>query len=143
MTSLARRASRRPSVTALVAFVGLALVADACAPLGLYRPGDVDNPEEVDVVLYDASIALRPTLVARGKVGLEILNQGELEHGVRIVGPGIDEQSDEFLVPGQRLRMTVKLGPGTYVVSCPDGNHAALGMRAELVVVERTSWFRR
>ena len=140
MTPLAHRPSRHPLVTALFA---LALVGGACAPLGLYRPGDVDHPEAVDVILYDASVTVRPSLVARGKVGLEILNQGELEHGVRIVGPGVDEQSDEFLVPGQHLRMTVKLGPGTYVVSCPDGNHAALGMRAELVVVESTSSFRR
>jgi uncharacterized cupredoxin-like copper-binding protein len=117
--------------------------ASGCASVGLHRPGNEDAPEVVDVVLTDRSIDVSPSLVARGKIGLEIVNEGQLEHGFRIVGPGTDEQSDEFLTPGGHRRLWVKLGPGTFRLSCPDGNHAELGMWSRLVVTDDVSWFRR
>jgi Sulfocyanin (SoxE) domain len=114
-----------------------------CAQLGLYRPGTADAPEVLDAVLTDTSIQLWPRQVARGKVNLEIVNQGLLEHGIRLVGPGVDEQSSELLGPGEHRRVSFKLGPGTYRLFCPDGNHAELGMWAQLVVGESPTWFRR
>jgi hypothetical protein len=117
--------------------------ASGCASLGLQRPGSADAPEVLDVVLTDRSIDVWPRLVARGKVGLEIVNHGQLEHGFRIVGPGTDEQSDEFLTPGEHRRVWLKLGVGTFRIFCPDGNHADLGMWSRLVVIEDVSWFRR
>jgi hypothetical protein len=119
-----------------------ALVA-GCAPLGLHPPGTPNDPEIVEVVLTDTSVVPRPRLVARGKVGLELVNRGHLEQGFRVVGPGVDEQSDEFLGPDEHRRLWLKLAPGTYRLFCPDGNHAALGMSAELVVTDTVGWFRR
>jgi hypothetical protein len=128
---------------ALACVLGSASVVTGCAPLGLFRRGAADAPEVVEVVLRDASIDVWPSLVARGRVGLEIVNHGQLEHGVRIVGPGLDDQSEELLVPGQHRRLWVKLVPGTFRIFCPDGNHADLGMWAHLVVTDQVSWFRR
>jgi uncharacterized cupredoxin-like copper-binding protein len=82
-------------------------------------------------------------MVGRGKVTFEISNEGQLEHGLHIVGPGIDDQSDEFLVPGQHRSVTLKLGEGTYRLSCPDGNHADLGMWAKIEVTDSPGWARR
>jgi hypothetical protein len=117
--------------------------AAGCVPLGLQRPGTEDAPEIVNVELTDSSIDVWPRLVARGKVGLDIVNDGQLEHGLHIVGPGVDEQTDEFLVTGQRRRIWLKLAPGTFRVECPDGDHAARGMVSTLVVADQVSWFRR
>jgi hypothetical protein len=117
--------------------------APGCAQLGLYQPGTADAPEVLEVSLRDDSILVRPRLVARGKVTLDIANDGTLEHGFRLVGPGVDEQSQEFLGPGDHRRVSFKLEPGTYRLFCPDGNHAALGMWAQLVVGASSSWFRR
>jgi hypothetical protein len=128
-------------------FARLAVVAGltlgACAPLGLYRPGDGNAPEVLDVVLREGRVDVSPSLVARGKVELDIVNEGTLEHGIHIVGPGVDEQSDELIVPGQHSRLIVRLTPGTYVLTCPDGDHAARGMRTTLTVVDSTGSFRR
>lgn len=119
------------------------LAAAGCAELGVYRPGDGNTPEVLAVELRDARIDVRPHMVARGRVALDIVNHGTLEHGVRIVGPGTDDTSEEFLVPGQRRRVVLKLEPGTFRIFCPDGNHADLGMWAQVVVTETPTWFRR
>ena len=120
-----------------------AAVLGGCATLGLQQPGTADAPEVLTVVLTDTSIDVWPSLVARGKVGLEIINGGQLEHGVHVIGPGTDEQSDEFLTTGEHRRLWLKLGPGTFRIFCPDGDHAARGMSARLVVTEDGRWFRR
>jgi hypothetical protein len=124
-----------------LAFCALALAA--CAPLGIVQPGTPQAPEVLKVSLTDGSIAVRPRMVARGKIGLEVVNDGALEHGLHVVGPGVDEQSDEFLTPGQRRMMWLDLAPGTFRVSCPDGDHAERGMSAHFIVTDRASWFRR
>ena len=127
-----------------VAFVAAVTVAGGCAHArGCPAPGNADAPERLDVVLTDASIDVWPGVVARGKVGLEIVNDGQLEHGFRVTGPGIDEQSDEFLTPGEHRRLSLKLGPGTFRIFCPDGDHAERGMWARLVVADDVGWFRR
>jgi len=123
--------------------LGFALAVGACAPLGLYRPGDGTTPEKLDVVLREGGVDVFPSLVARGKVELDIVNEGALEHGIHVVGPGVDEQSDELIVPGQHSRLILRLTPGTYVLTCPDGDHAARGMRTTLTVTDSTGSFRR
>jgi hypothetical protein len=133
------RRPRRPALAGL-----LALAAGAgCAPLGLLRPGDRDTPEVLDVVLRDDSIDVWPSLVGPGRLALEVSNRGALEHGFRVVGPGLDEPSDESLGPGEHRRMWLKVLPGTYRLFCPDGKHAAQGMSAALTVIEKIGWFRR
>jgi hypothetical protein len=123
---------------------GAALLAAAgCAEMGLHRPGDANAPEVVHVELRDARLDVSPTMVAKGNVVFEIENDGELEHGLQIVGPGTDEKSEEFLVPGQHRHMTMKLADGTFRIFCPDGNHADLGVRAQIVVTDSPGWFRR
>lgn len=121
----------------------LALCFACCSTLGVFRPGTEDAPELVSVTLTDDSIDVSPSLVGRGKVDLEVRNDGQLEHAFQIVGPGTDETSDEFLTTGQRRQIRLKLEPGTFRVFCPDGDHAKRGMSARLVVTERVGWFRR
>jgi hypothetical protein len=133
----------RGRALALAVVLGLAAGLAGCAPLGVFRPGTEDVPEVITVTLTDTSVDVWPGLVARGKVGLEFVNDGELEHSFQILGPGTDESSDEFLTPGQRRRVWVKLAPGTFRIFCPDGDHAKRGMTARLTVTDDARWFRR
>jgi hypothetical protein len=128
---------------ALAVTLEITLATIGCAPLGVFRPGSEDDPEIVSVTMTDTSIDVSPSLVGRGKIGLDIRNDGQLEHAYRLVGPGADEGSDEFLTTGQHRLVSVKLEPGTFRLYCPDGDHAARGMSARLVVTERVGWFRR
>jgi hypothetical protein len=123
--------------------VAVAAAACGCASLGLRRPGTADDPELVDVVVTDTSLEVEPGLVGRGKIGLELVNNGQLQHAVRVVGPGVDERSDELLTPGARGRLWLKLGPGTYRIFCPDGDHADRGLSSSLVVGDDVNMFRR
>jgi hypothetical protein len=120
-----------------------ALAAVGCSTFGIYRPGTEDAPEVVTVTLTDTSIDVSPSLVGRGKVDLELRNDGQLEHAYHVTGPGTDEESEEFLTSGQHRRVALKLAPGTFRIFCPDGDHAKLGMDARLVVTDRVGWFRR
>jgi hypothetical protein len=127
----------------LVLLVAAGGAGAGCSQLGIGRPGGADAPEVLRVELRDTRIDVSPHTVASGKVVFEIVNEGQLEHGVRIVGPGTDDQSDEFLVPGQRRTVPIKLGEGTFRIFCPDGNHADLGVWAQFVVVDSPGLFRR
>jgi uncharacterized cupredoxin-like copper-binding protein len=52
-------------------------------------------------------------------------------------------RTSELLSPGERQKIPVDLKVGHYRLYCPDGDHAARGMDAEVVVTESVSWFRR
>jgi hypothetical protein len=116
----------------------LLVVASACASLGLTQRGP-DEPEVVRVVLTDKSLEISPRTIEAGKVAFDIEDGAELQHSVRIEGPGTDEQSDDLLYAGQRQRLWLKLEPGTFHLYCPDGDHAARGISAHLVVTPRAS----
>jgi hypothetical protein len=117
------------------AFVALALTA-ACAPLGLHAPGTDAEPETLTVTFEDSAVTLTPAQVARGKVVLDVENKGSLEHSVRVDGPGLGDRDAEFVSPGHHRRIPLRLEPGTYRVSCPDGDHAERGLSAKLVVTD-------
>jgi hypothetical protein len=138
----------RPSKESGSAVFAVVIVLSAgalggCATLGIYRPGTDEAPEVVTVTLTDSSMDVAPPLVGTGKVGLEIVNGGQLEHGFQIVGPGTDEQSGEFLTTGEHRRLSLKLAPGAFRLFCPDDDHAKRGVSARLTVTEDARWFRR
>jgi hypothetical protein len=133
------KTSRAWLLAALVAAVPVA----SCATMSRHDRGDDVATEVLAIELDDGGLTLAPPQVARGKVTFDLTNRGRLEHAVRVVGPGIDEQVVEFLVPGEHRRQSLRLGPGTYRVFCPDGDHAEHGLSAQLVVTETATSFRR
>lgn len=131
------------SLTRALVLTLAVLPLGACATVGMHKPGSDLEPEVVDVELRDARLDLSPRQVGPGKVGLEVFNQGEIDHALRVTGPGIDEPVDTDVSPGQHRRIWVKLKPGTYRVFCPDGDHADKGVAADLSVTEDAGWHRR
>jgi glucose/arabinose dehydrogenase len=89
----------------------------------------------VDVEL-DEWVIVMPETIPAGETVFVISNAGVFVHNFRIQGEGIDETLPDDLQPGDSARLEVSLEPGTYRVTCPVLNHAALGMRLELEVSE-------
>ena len=126
---------------ALVVVVAVSMAS--CATMARRAPGPDEATEVLAIDLVDDGLTLDPPQVARGRVTLDFTNRGRLEHAVRVVGPDIDEKVAEFLGPGEHRRQSLRLGPGTYRVFCPDGDHAEHGLSAQLVVTESPTAFHR
>lgn len=124
--------------------IGLSSLLGGCAALGLGSSRAPGEPEVVEVEVRDARIDVSPRKVAAGpgKVVLQLVNNGELEHDVRVEGPGLDEPSDTALAPGQHRRTELRVRGGTYRIYCPDADHAERGVDAKLIV-DATSKFDR
>ena len=91
----------------------------------------------IDVEL-DEWVIVMPETIPVGETVFVISNAGAFVHNFRIQGQGIDETLPDDLRPGDSARLEVNLEPGTYEVTCPLLNHAALGMRLDLTVAEET-----
>lgn len=76
-----------------------------------------------------------PAAFPGGMVTFHITNQGNMEHGFKIKGNGIEQQLQSHLAPGASTDMTVQLTPGSYEVICPIIGHADLGMRLTVAVL--------
>lgn len=107
-----------------------------CAALGFGSKSAPGEPEIVEIEVRDAQLDISPRTVSvgPGKIGLEIVNNGELEHDLRVEGPGLDEPSDTSIAPGQHRRTYIRVRGGTYRIFCPDANHAERGIDGKLVV---------
>ncbi len=125
------------------ALVVVALSTASCATMGRHASSPDEASEVLAIDLVDDGLTLDPPQVGRGRVTLDLTNRGRLEHAVRVVGPDVDEKVAEFLGPGEHRRQSLRLGPGTYRVFCPDGDHAEHGLSAQLVVTETPTSFHR
>lgn len=125
--------------------IALAGLLGGCAALGLGPKTAPGDPEIVEVEVRDAHLDLSPRAVASGigKIGLEIANNGELEHDLRVEGPGLDEPVDTSIAPGQHRRVYLRVRAGTYRLYCPDADHAAQGIDGKLIVRDEPSSFNR
>jgi hypothetical protein len=131
---------RNAGVLALAGCLG------GCAALGLGSKAAPGEPEIVDIEVRDTRLGVSPLNVGAGpagKIGLEIVNNGQLEHNLRVEGPGLDEPSDTSIAPGQHRRTYVRVRAGTYRIYCPDADHAEKGVDGKLIVHEESSQFNR
>jgi uncharacterized cupredoxin-like copper-binding protein len=91
----------------------------------------------VTVTLDDYAIMPQNISVREGRVRLVASNAGRLTHNLRVEDPG--DQADplagtETAQPGDTVRTSVDLEPGTYRLRCSLANHDDLGMTGELTV---------
>jgi uncharacterized cupredoxin-like copper-binding protein len=111
-----------------------AALLGGCAALGLGSKSGPGDPEVVEVEVRDARLDVSPRKVNGEKVILQVVNNGELEHDLRVEGPGLDEPLDTAIAPGQHRRVELRVRGGSYRLYCPDANHAELGIDAKLTV---------
>jgi uncharacterized cupredoxin-like copper-binding protein len=95
----------------------------------------------VRVTLDEYAIAPQAVSVPSGRVELIARNVGRLTHNLRVERPpeSPEDQAEPLAgtptaQPGQTVRVTVALKPGTYRMRCSLANHDDLGMYGELLV---------
>lgn len=92
------------------------------------------DPGSVSVRLLDYRIEMRNTIPA-GETTFHITNSGKERHNFEIEGPGIEEELENDLAPGESGTLRVKLEPGIYRIYCPVANHdEEHGMTMQLTV---------
>ncbi len=101
--------------------------------------GDTVVLEErvVTVTLDDYAIMPQAISVREGRVRFVASNAGRLTHNLRVEEPDDGTEplgGTETAQPGDTVRTTVDLEPGTYLLRCSLANHDDLGMTGELVV---------
>ncbi len=89
----------------------------------------------IDVTLREWELEASEQAPA-GTVEFVVTNEGGLVHNFKIEGMGIEESFPDILRSGETRVLQVELVPGNYELSCPIGNHAEMGERQELEVVE-------
>jgi uncharacterized cupredoxin-like copper-binding protein len=95
-------------------------------------PIDAIQVNETEMSLDPSDITLdRP-----GTYVFRAVNVGEVVHSLRIEGNGIEERQTGEIGPGESADLTIMLGPGTYELNCPAGNHEELGLRGRVTVQE-------
>jgi hypothetical protein len=127
----ARRALLGPLAAAAIALLG------GCSD---DRPV-VESRPVVRVTLDDYAITPQDFSVPSGRVELVARNVGRLTHNLRVeVPPDTPEDQARALAstptaqPGQTVRTTVRLRPGTYRMRCTLANHDDLGEYGTLLV---------
>jgi len=89
----------------------------------------------VQVTAVEYSFTLSRTTVPAGKVMLELVNHGQDEHNLNVLG-GEGQLAGSFEnTPANGVRdLQVQLRPGSYTLFCSLPEHEQKGMKATLVV---------
>ena len=92
-------------------------------------------PARVQVVAQEFRFALSRRTIRRGRAIIELRNMGEDAHDLRLqrIG-GTRVYVWPVTEPGRAVDRELRLGPGTYRLTCSVANHAALGMEATILV---------
>jgi uncharacterized cupredoxin-like copper-binding protein len=108
----------------------LALAAAFLAALGGHS-----TPARLGVGASEFHLVLSRAAVKAGPVQIELQNEGEDPHDLRLRRiDGTHTYSIRLTSPGARRSITVRLRPGRYRLWCSVANHRALGMQAVLRV---------
>lgn len=128
-----------PAHRALLCVLATAAIA-LCAGCSDDDPVRESKPV-VQVTLDEYAIAPQDISVPSGRVELIARNVGRLTHNLRVERPpkNPEDQAEPLAStptaqPGQTVRVTVDLRPGTYRMRCSLANHDDLGMYGELQV---------
>lgn len=113
--------------------------------------GDLNDSSMIDTVggevgvstpvasmtLNEWNIGTPSDTLPAGELTFRVVNGGTMHHVLEVEGQGI-ERKTQPLGAGGRAELTVNLKPGKYELYCPlegpQGKHASLGMRREIVV---------
>lgn len=100
-------------------------------------PYEAPGPPRLGVVAKEFKLTFSRPYVKAGRLILQLDNQGEDEHNLRIArksgGPPVAAVEDT--APRQQTTIRVPVKPGLYRLWCALPKHAGLGMKARLQVV--------
>jgi LPXTG-motif cell wall-anchored protein len=115
--------------------LGLILVAAGLLTIAGGAPA-VYAQSTTTVVLAEFTFTPDRLVVPAGRDTFALQNNGRFPHNVHIEGNGlsVDVKPDGPVAGGESFSGAVTLGPGTYQVWCPVGNHREQGMIGTLTV---------
>jgi plastocyanin len=98
-------------------------------------PAAMKPPTRIQVTGKEYFYALSGKSFKQGTAIVELVNFGEIPHDLRLQRIG-DKRvyKTKVIDPGAFTDIVVKLVPGKYRLWCSIANHAALGMKATIVV---------
>jgi plastocyanin len=76
----------------------------------------------------------RVVVTGGGPLTIELENDGDLAHNIRVLGDGEEVGGTSSFPSGRTESATLRLRPGKYELLCTVGDHADLGMKGELEV---------
>jgi plastocyanin len=86
--------------------------------------------------ITETEFRLQPATVRLDRAGtyvFEAVNRGTVDHALELEGEGVEDET-ATIGGGERARLEVTLGEGTYELYCPIGNHKDQGMVGKVVV---------
>jgi hypothetical protein len=89
--------------------------------------------QTITVTLKDNEIAM-PTIIKPGPTTFNVVNAGQVEHGLTIEGNGQEQELAGDLDPGKAAPMEMDLLPGTYKVYSPGDDGEEKGLTLQLTV---------
>jgi plastocyanin len=116
----------------------LAAVALTALSAAVAAPAALTPPTRFQATAKEFYFALSSRSVKPGPAIVELVNYGEDPHDLRLqrVG-GTKVYKTPIVDPGKYYDLNLKLVPGRYKLWCGVPTHAALGMKATLVVRTR------
>jgi len=90
--------------------------------------------QDVEVSLGERRMTM-PTSVEAGDVTFTVTNDGSLDRGFKITGPGLERSFTATLPPGQSEKITVNLEPGVYQVESPAPEDPTKQLAVELTAL--------
>jgi plastocyanin len=99
------------------------------------RTVNVDGGGTVKVTAHEYAFDPdRVVVEGGGPLTIELRNDGDLAHNIRVRRDGEEIGGTPSLPSGRMESATVRLKPGKYELLCTVGDHADLGMKGELEV---------
>ena len=129
---------QEPDTVQEEATVGESTTADT-APAGSTEEATVAGPPIDTIQVNETEMSLDPSDITLDRPGTYVfraVNGGKVVHSLRIEGNGIEERQSGEIGPRESADLTITLGPGTYELNCPAGNHEELGLRGRVTVQE-------
>ena len=85
--------------------------------------------------MTDYRFTPNPIIVTAGRVRFLAANVGTVGHDFTVLTPDGSRRiaHSELVQPGDRVMLTVELGPGRYAVICTQPGHQELGMEVTLI----------
>lgn len=104
----------------------------------LLQAASSPSPTRIQVVAHEYSFVLSRLRVKAGPAIVELVNDGQDAHDLRLQRQGARHIAGMGTVPSGRYRdLSLRLLPGRYSLWCSLANHRALGMSATLIVAPR------
>jgi len=118
----------------LIVTVATAIALVSLYSASVYAPSHPEFATTIRVSLFEWGISLEQSEAVEGTVILEIVNEGTMNHALKIGGLSTGTAETDSFAPGSSRTLNVELSPGQYDLWCPIPGHRSQGMETTMRV---------